>query len=58
MTAEEQIVEFIHVEAKRIEYGKLLVEVTVNNGRITNIQAETKRSMNINYGEEKPVRRA
>jgi hypothetical protein len=44
----EDIMDFIRSEAKRIEYGKLMVECTVLKGRVTNVQAETKRSKNIN----------
>jgi hypothetical protein len=45
-----QIVAFIEEEARRIKFGKLLVEVTVLKGRCTNIQAETRRSLNVNDG--------
>lgn len=44
----DQIIDFIGTEAARIEYGKLFIEVTVLKGRPTNIQAETKRSHNLN----------
>lgn len=43
----KQIISFITDESKRINYGKLFVEVTVANGRATNIQCETKKSMNL-----------
>ena len=49
MDIKEQIINFILEEAERIEYGKLLIEVTILNGKPTNIQGETKRSENINY---------
>ena len=44
----EQILKFIGEETSRINYGKIFVEVTVAAGKATNIQCETKRSMNIN----------
>lgn len=44
----EQITLFISTELRRITYGKLFIEVTVAAGKATNIQCETKRSMNIN----------
>ena len=47
----QQIIALIEEEAIRIEYGKLLIEVTVLKGKATNLQDETKRSMNINYPE-------
>jgi hypothetical protein len=48
MDIHEQIRSFIDKEAARIAYGKLFIEITIANGRMTNIQGETKRSMNIN----------
>lgn len=45
---EKQVVDFINTEVSRIEYGKLFLEVTVLKGRATNIQGETKRSLNLN----------
>jgi hypothetical protein len=44
----KQIISFITEESSRIGFGKLFIEVTVAKGRATNIQAETKRSMNLN----------
>lgn len=44
----EQIRSFVDTEARRINYGKLFIEITIANGRMTNIQGETKRSMNLN----------
>ncbi len=40
----QKIIEVIYEEAERIEYGKLLIEITVHNKELTNIQVETKRS--------------
>lgn len=45
---QSQIAKFIEEEVSRIEFGKLFVEITVMKGKTTNIQAETKRSMNLN----------
>lgn len=45
---QEQIIKFIEEETRRVHYGKLFIEVTVAKGKATNIQCETKRSMNIN----------
>ncbi len=40
---------FIAEESERIEYSKLVLEVTVSKGRPTNLQAiEVKRSFNLN----------
>lgn len=46
------IIDLINEESARIEYGKLFIEVTVLKGRATNIQAETKRSHNLNKTDE------
>ena len=43
-----EIIDFINEETRRISYGKLFIEVTIANGRATNVQCETKRSKNIN----------
>jgi hypothetical protein len=45
---ERQVIDFINVETRRLGYGKLFIEVNVAAGKATNIQCETKRSMNIN----------
>jgi hypothetical protein len=40
---------FIAEESERIEYSKLVLEVTVSKGRPTNLQAiEVKRRFNLN----------
>ncbi len=41
------IIDFIDEEARRIGFGIIIIEVNVMAGHLTNIQAETKRSMNI-----------
>lgn len=43
-----QIITFVEEEVDRIQYGKLIIEVTVMKGQATNVQGETRRSMNIN----------
>lgn len=43
----KQIIRFIQEETGRVGYGKLFVEITVANSRATNIQCETKKSMNL-----------
>lgn len=40
----QKIIETIYEEAERIEYGKLIIEVTVAKKELTNMQIETKRS--------------
>lgn len=40
---------FVEEETERIQYGKLFIEITVMNGKMTNMQAETRRSKNINH---------
>lgn len=48
---EEKIIKFINEEVKRLRYGKLFIEITVNNDKPTNIQIEqmrTRKSENIN----------
>jgi hypothetical protein len=49
---EKQVIDFISTETERIQYGKLFIEVTVLKGRATNIQGETKRSLNLNRPNE------
>jgi hypothetical protein len=51
-SAQKQIIDFVEEEARRIGYGKIIIEVSVHNGKLTNVQAETKRSMNINEGQQ------
>jgi hypothetical protein len=46
-----QIIAFIEIETSRMQYGKVMFEITIHNSRVTNIQAETKRSQNINESE-------
>lgn len=52
--SEETLKEFVFAimkeESERIKFGKVLIELTVHNSKITNLQAETKRSVNINQG--------
>ncbi|MEQ9135747.1 MAG: hypothetical protein RLO51_11100 [Thalassobaculum sp.] len=45
---EREILAFINSELGRVEFGHLFIDVTITNSRATNIQAETKRSLNIN----------
>lgn len=45
--AERKVINFINIEAERIGFGKLFIEVTVADGRSTNIQCETKRSVKL-----------
>lgn len=45
---QDQITNFISDEARRVPFGKLLIEITMMNGHATNIQCETKRSYNLN----------
>lgn len=45
---QEEITAFVAEEARRVQFGKLLIEVTVMKGHPTNIQCETKRSRNLN----------
>lgn len=46
---EKKILQFVRTEADRMQFGKVLIECTVMKGRVTNIQGETKRSMNVNH---------
>jgi hypothetical protein len=48
----EQILKFVAAELSRISFGKLYIEMTVANNKVTNVQCETKRSLNIN---ERPL---
>lgn len=48
---EQEIVKVIKEEAERMQYGKALIEVTINKGKVTNLQFETRKSVNINYGD-------
>lgn len=50
-THEETIIAMVDEEAERIGYGHIYVDITVHNGRPTNVQAETKRSKNLNKVE-------
>lgn len=48
--AEKRIIKMIREEATRVDYGKLTVELTVHDKKITNVQSEyIRRSMNVNY---------
>lgn len=51
---QEEIITFINDEQRRIKYGKLFIEITVMGGHCTNIQAETKRSHNLNRQGDAP----
>jgi len=52
-TLKEAMFLIVKEEAERIRFGKVFVELTVYNSRVTNILAETKRSVNINEGDFK-----
>jgi hypothetical protein len=52
MDYKEQIIKFIEEEKDRIQYGKLYIEITITKGNTTNIQAETKRSMNVDLQKD------
>lgn len=51
-----QILSLVEEETGRIQYGKIMIEITVAKGKCTNIQAETKRSLNLNEPEPPKVR--
>lgn len=40
----KQILDFVEEEAKRVGFGKLIIEITVAKGVVVIIQGETKRS--------------
>ena len=44
----QQILRILNDEASRIDWGKVLIEATVAKGKVTNIQFETRRSLNVN----------
>jgi hypothetical protein len=49
LRTEQLIIGFVTGEAERIGYGKLVLEVTIYNGKATNIQGtEVRRSFNLN----------
>lgn len=50
LTLKEAMLVIAKEEAARIKYGKIYFELTVCKGEITNIQADTRRSVNVNYG--------
>jgi len=43
-TIKEKIWEFVVEEGRRIQWGKLFIEITVQDGKLETIQAETKRT--------------
>jgi hypothetical protein len=46
---EREVLGFLADEAAHVGYGKLILEVNVHNGKLTNIQAtEVRRSYNLN----------
>lgn len=47
----KKILAILEEETARMQFGKIIFEVTIHNSRITNVQAETKRSHNINESE-------
>lgn len=50
MDVNSQIETEIVSEAQRIEFGKIILEITVNKGKITNLQTtQITKSKNINY---------
>lgn len=42
-----EIIAFVSEEARRLQYGKIIVEITVHDSKCTNITAETRRSKNL-----------
>lgn len=44
----KKIIKTINEESDRMGFGKIIIEVTVLKGVATNMQLETKRSVNIN----------
>lgn len=49
MSEEKQaeIIAFITEEKERMSFGKLFIELTIQHDKITNIQAETRRSQSL-----------
>jgi hypothetical protein len=47
MTTEERIIQSIEEEAERIQYGAILIEVKVREGKLVNAQIETRRSVEL-----------
>ena len=41
---QKQIIDFINEEIKRVNYGKLFIEITITKGEAVNIQGETRKS--------------
>lgn len=50
-TLKEVLFVIVKEEAQRIGFGKVFIEITVNDKKITNLQAETKRSQNVRMME-------
>lgn len=48
---QKKIINFIQDELQRIHFGHVFIDLTIMKGTCTNIQAETKRSQNINKRE-------
>ena len=44
----KSIIALINEQSEKIEFGKVIVEVNIISGRMTNAQAETRKSMNLN----------
>ena len=42
---QKEIIDILQEEAERIKFGKIVIEVSISNKNITNIQFETKRSI-------------
>lgn len=44
----KKVINLINERGNDIEFGKLFVEITISNNRATNIQVETRKSVNLN----------
>ena len=45
----KKVVQLINEQAEGIEFGKVFLEINLANGRMTNVQAETKKSVNLDH---------
>lgn len=52
---EKQILDFIKSEVVRVHYGKVFFELTVINKRVSTIQGETRRSLDLKPKQEKAM---
>lgn len=43
----KKVIQLINDQSKGIEFGKIFVEINIANSRMTNVQAETKKSVNL-----------